>query len=245
MANRSACILLPGIIAPAVARYGPLLAELGDTVDAHAKELEVYVLSPPPAGYAIDWEVEGLAAAADRAGLERFHLYGHSAGGAFALAFATAHPGRLLSLAVDEPAFDFSREMREELSAHFELESRLREDPRAAMQSFMRLEVADGVELEPPPGPPPPNRPAGIAALLRAFAKAQVDLDALRDFRRPVLHTRGSLSAPRYERSAQRLSAVFPDFEEVVFEGLHHLNTSHQAEPAEVARLLRELWERS
>jgi hypothetical protein len=38
---------------------------------------------------------------------------------------------------------------------------------------------------------------------------------------------------------------VFPDFREVVFEGVHHLNTSHQAEPARVAELLTELWDRS
>ena len=67
----------------------------------------------------------------------------------------------------------------------------------------------------------------------------------MRSFEGPVLYTRGSLSAPRYAESAKRLSEVFPNFEEVEFEGLHHLNTSHQAEPARVAALLRELWERS
>ena len=61
-------------------------------------------------------------------------------------------------------------------------------------------------------------------------------------FRRPVLYTRGSLSADRYERSATRLAQIFPDFREVVFEGLHHLNTSNQAEPTRVAELLREHW---
>jgi hypothetical protein len=57
-----------------------------------------------------------------------------------------------------------------------------------------------------------------------------------------VLYTRGSLSVERYERSARRLAQLFPDFREVVFEGLHHLNTSNQAEPARVAALLLELW---
>jgi hypothetical protein len=57
-----------------------------------------------------------------------------------------------------------------------------------------------------------------------------------------VLYTRGSLSAERYERSSQRLAAIFPNFREVVFEGLHHLNTSNQAEPARVAQLLHALW---
>jgi pimeloyl-ACP methyl ester carboxylesterase len=246
MAGLPICIFLPGIIAPAVVRYAPLIAELGDAADARVKELEVYSLSPPPSDYAIDWEVDGLAGSARRARLERFHLYGHSAGGAVALAFTAAHPERVLSLAIDEAAFDFSDEMRAELASHFELEALLTERPQDAMPRFMQLEVADGVELQRPPGPPPlPNRPAGIAALLRAFRRAEIDYGVLRGFQGPVLYTRGSQSADRYERSAQRLESVFANFEEVVFEGLHHLNTSHQAEPARVAGLLRELWQRS
>lgn len=242
----SSSIFLPGIIAPAVIRYAPLFAELGDAVDARTKELEVYTLSPPREAYSIDDEVAGLSACADLAGLERFHLYGHSGGGAVALAFTAAHPDRVVSLALDEAAFDFSDEMRAELQQHMDLEPVLRERPQEAMPQFMRLEVAEGVELGPPPGPPPlPNRPAGIAAILRAFSTAELDYDTLRRFERPVLYTRGSLSAERYARSASRLAAVFPNFEEVVFDGLHHLNTSHQAEPARVAELLRALWERA
>jgi hypothetical protein len=57
-----------------------------------------------------------------------------------------------------------------------------------------------------------------------------------------VLYTRGSLSADRYERSAKRLVGIFPDFREIVFDGRHHLNTSHQAEPAPVAGPLLDLW---
>jgi pimeloyl-ACP methyl ester carboxylesterase len=249
VASPPTCIFLPGIIAPAVVRYAPLsaeLAKLGSAVGARTKELEIYTLSPPAEDYAIDAEVEALADCAQRAGLERFHLYGHSAGGAVALAFTAAHRDRVLSLALDEAAFDFSDEMRADLAGHFELEPLLRERPQDAMPRFLRLEVADGVEAAPPPGPPPlPNRPAGIAALLRAFARATIDYDELRRFERPVLYTRGSLSAPRYARSAKRLSAVFSDFEEIEFEGLHHLNTSHQAQPARVASLLTQLWART
>ena len=248
MADSPTCIFLPGIIAPAVIRYAPLIAELGDAVDARTKELEVYALAPPPRAYSIEWEIEGVATAADRAGAKRFHLYGHSGGGAVALAFAAAHPDRLLSLALDEAAFDFSAEMRDELSAHFENEPLLLEDPPEAMRRFIRLELADGVEFQPPAGAPPPlpNRPAGIAAIVRAFRDGPgIDFGSLRRFDRPVLYTRGTLSAPRYERSAARLSSVFPDFTEVAFEGIHHMHTSHQAEPARVASLLRELWERS
>src|SRR5437764_7518702 len=126
---RPACLFLLGIIAPAVVRYGPLLAALGDAVDGRTKELELYTLTPPPRGYSIKLEVEGLARWARLAGLDRFHLYGHSAGGAVALAFCAAHPEMLLSLGLDEPAFDYSDEMRGDLAEHLGLVRLLREDP--------------------------------------------------------------------------------------------------------------------
>ena len=238
------CIFLPGIIAPAVVRYATLVRELGASVRAFTKELEVYALSPPPADYAIADEVEGLHRWARRARLERFHLYGHSGGGAVALAFTAEHPEVVLSLTLDEAAFDFSEEMHSELGEHWELQQLLLEDPAAAMPRFMRLELKPGVDFTPPAGgaPPLPNRPAGIAALLMAFRQHRLDTDRLRRFEKPVLYSRGSLSADRYERSSQRLARIFPNFREVVFEGLHHLNTSNQAEPARVAALLRNLW---
>jgi pimeloyl-ACP methyl ester carboxylesterase len=224
-------------------RYAALIRELAAGVQPYTKELEVYTLSPPPDDYAIADEVNGLAAAARRAGLERFHLYGHSGGGAVALAFTAARPELVLSLTLDEAAFDFSDEMHADLAGHRELEQLMQADPAQAMGQFMQLELKPGVEFAPPSGPPPlPNRPAGIAAILRAFTRAEVDLESLRAFQRPVLYTRGSLSAERYEHSAKRLGEIFPDFREVVFAGLHHLNTSNQAEPGRVARLLRELW---
>jgi pimeloyl-ACP methyl ester carboxylesterase len=227
-------------------RYAALIRELGPGVQAYTKELEVYTLSPPPEDYYIGDEIEGLAACARRAGLERFHLYGHSGGGAVALAFTAAHPELVRSLTLDEAAFDFSEEMHADLAGHRELEQLMHDDPAQAMPRFMQLELKAGVDFAPPSGPPPlPNRPAGIAAILRAFSRADVDLDSLRAFRRPVLYTRGSLSAERYERSSKRLAEIFPDFREVVFEGLHHLNTSNQAEPARVAALLRELWSKT
>jgi pimeloyl-ACP methyl ester carboxylesterase len=243
MDGRPTCIFLPGIIQPGVLRYAPLIGVLGGAVDARVKELEVYGFSPPPSSFSIDFEIEGLLTCARRAGLERFHLYGHSGGGAVALAFTAAYPQLVLSLTLDEPAFDFSDEMRAELAEHRELERTLLEDAQQAMPRFMRLELRPGVEFQPPAGVQPlPNRPAGIAAFLRAFRDHRVDVDALRSYQDSVLYTRGSLSAERYERSSQRLSAIFPRFREIVFEGVHHLNTSHQAQPERVASLLRDLW---
>ncbi len=238
------CVFLPGIIAPAVVRYAPLIEALGTHARAHTKELELYTLFPPPDDCAIADELDGLSRWARRAGLDRFHLYGHSGGGAVALAFTAAYPELVLSLTLDEAAFDFSDEMRADLAEHQELQRLMIDDPAQAMPRFMRLELKPGVEFAPPAGGPPPlpNRPAGIAALLRAFERHTLDTDALRRFQGQVLYTRGSLSAERYQRSSNRLAAIFPDFREIVFEGLHHLNTSHQAEPGRVASLLLDLW---
>jgi hypothetical protein len=60
--DRSTCVFLPGVIAPAVVRYGPLLAALGDAVDGRTKELEICTLTPPGDGYSIESEVEGQRA---------------------------------------------------------------------------------------------------------------------------------------------------------------------------------------
>jgi hypothetical protein len=134
--------------------------------------------------------------------------------------------------------------MRAELAEHGKLRRTMVTDPAQTMTTFMRLELKPGVELPPTPGGTPPlaNRPAGIAAILEAFERDTIDIAALRGFSRPVLYTRGSLSADRYERSARRLAGIFADFREVVFEGLHHLNTSNTAEPARVAELLVDMW---
>src|SRR5205809_2789352 len=123
------CIFLPGIIAPAVVRYAPLIGELGERARPFTKELEVYVLSPPPDDYAIADEVDGLRRWAKRAGLESFHLYGHSGGGAVALAFTAAHPEQVLSLTLDEAAYDFSDEMLAGIAEHQELPRLMLEDP--------------------------------------------------------------------------------------------------------------------
>lgn len=240
-------IFLPGIVAPAAQRYRPLLDEL-DGVAAVAKDLEVYAGDEPAPDYAIEAEVEGIAAAADRAGFARFHLYGHSAGGACALAFAAAHPDRLLSLAVDEPAADFSDEDRsdpywDEIAAADTLPG------PEAVAAFLRLQLAPGVELPPPPeGDPPPwmaSRRAGIGAFARALPGHRVDPARYEAFAAPVLFTHGSLSHPRWGRMRDRLARRLPDFTSELFDGLHHLNTSHQAEPARTAALLRALWARA
>ena len=118
------------------------------------------------------------------------------------------------------------------------------------MPAFVRLSLRDGVDPPaPPPGPPPPwmaQRPAGIAAFARAFAREDLDPEALRRFERPVYYALGGLSNPdQYEEIARRLEANFPDFELEVYADRHHFDPPHRTEPERVAAALRRLWERA
>ena len=75
--HRWPVILLPGGILPAELAYAALLAELGDDVDARAKDLEIYAgPTVPPSGYSLETEVEGVRRIADDAGFATFHLVG-------------------------------------------------------------------------------------------------------------------------------------------------------------------------
>jgi pimeloyl-ACP methyl ester carboxylesterase len=238
-------MFLPGIIAPAAIRYEALIACLPD-VNALPKDLEVYASDAPPPDYSIGLEVAGVDRAADKAGFKGFHLYGHSGGGAVALAYAAARPERLLSLAVDEPASDFTQEGHADLEEFRPLAS-LAVPER--MRAFMELQVSPTAELPAPPEGPPPAwmavRPAGIDAFLAALERHERLEDRYASFRSPVLYTWGSLTHLRWEVMKQRLAKLFTDFTAQRFEGLHHLNTSHQAEPDRVAELLLRLWQRA
>lgn len=246
-ASGNPVIFLPGIVMPAALRYAPLITELGDSTRAVAKELEVYATATPPAGYAIEREVDGISRAADTAGFGRFHLYGHSAGGACALAYVAAHPERILSLALDEPAGDFSSAdwsaLRKDMNGIATLPA------REKLFAFLRLQLAPGVEPPSAPAGPPPdwmaNRPAAIDAFVEALLRFRLPAERLRAFDRPVYYSYGSLSHPRWVAMRDRLASIFPDFTPDQYEGLHHLKTSHQQAPARVASALRRLWDRA
>ena len=241
-------ILLPGIVMPAELAYGPLLDCLGRGQDAVAKTLELYAGEEPPPEYGVETEVAGVLRAADRAGFERFHLVGYSGGGAVSLAFAAAHPERLWSLALVEPAWDGNWDLSPEEQALWrELEELADGSDEEMMSGFMRLQLAPGVPPPPPAaGPAPPwmaSRPAGIRALLSAFAVGSIDQQALRAFEPPVYFARGSLSNPvDWERLGERLARTFLRFREEVYEGRHHFDPPHRAEPERFAAALRAQW---
>jgi pimeloyl-ACP methyl ester carboxylesterase len=240
-------ILLPGILMPAPLRYERLLAALGDDVEAVTKDLELYGTHEIPATYTLEAELDGLDRFADALGARRFHLYGHSAGGAIAIAYVARSPERVLSLAVDEPASDFSDDERAR-SRGTDMVAIERSDEEL-MAGFARGMVAPGVELAAtPPGPPPAwmaNRPAGVRAFVCALHAADVDREALRSYAGPVYYSHGGMSDERWEQMRDRIAAVFPDFTSEVYEERHHMDTSHMAEPDRVASRLRDLWHRA
>ncbi len=248
--DRTNAILLPGVVLPAALAYGSLLDALGDEVDAVAKDLELYAGDAPPPGYAIDVEVDGVLRAAEEAGFERFHLVGYSGGGAVSLALACRHPERLRSLALAEPAWagnwDLSPEEEALWRRFFELSDAGLPDDEL-MSEFVRMQLRPGVEPPPPPSEPAPpwmaKRPAGIKALLAAFRSGGLDRGRLEGFDRPVYFARGELSNPDYwGRMGERLARVFADFTSEVYDGRHHFDPPHRAEPERFATALRSHW---
>lgn len=235
---------------PAEPAYAALLGVLGDRADAIAKDLEVYAGDQPPPDYSLTTEAQGVLRKADARGFDRFHLVGYSGGGASSLAFAALHGGRLLSLALLEPAWAGN----ERTPAEEALWQRFREleplPPDQFMEGFTRLQLAPGVEPPPrPDGPPPPwmaKRPAGLRAVMAAFDNGELDLDALRAFRKPVYFALGGCSNPDYyARMADRLAAIFPDFTLETFPKRHHFDPPHRIEPERLSSSLLALWERA
>ena len=243
-------LLLPGGVLPAELAYAELLQSLGDRVDAVAKDLEIYAGDEPPPDFGLETEVEGVLREADARGFDRFHVVGYSAGGAASLAFAAQHGERLQSLALIEPALAGSDRTPEEdaLMHQFRELASLPQDEY--MARFVRLQLAPGVEPPSPPEGPPPawmaNRPGGIRAIIEALDRADLDMDALKAFNRPVYFALGGRSNPDYfGRMAERLGQIFPDFTIEAFPERHHFDPPHRIEPDRLADSLLALWQRA
>jgi pimeloyl-ACP methyl ester carboxylesterase len=245
-------MLLPGIVLPAASAFGELLSALEPDVDAVTKDLEVYATSTPPPGYSLDTEIAGVLREAQARGWARFHLVGFSAGGSVALAVAAAHPERLWSVALLEPAWtgnwDDASQRHRMLWREY---ARLADLPQDEyMAAFVRLQLRADVTPPPaPPGPPPlwmARRPAAIRALIDSFQTYNLDEDALREFSQPAYFALGGLSNPdQFAEEAQRLAGVLPNFWVELFPERHHFDPPHQVEPLRLAGSLRSLWARA
>ena len=242
-------IAVPGAVMPAALRYRSLAAALEGDARVHTKDLEVYAGDSPPPDYSIALEVAQLAAFADSLGLERFHLLGYSGGGFVSLAFAGAHPERLRSLALFEPASipgELTPEERERVG-RIEAATAGQTGP-AFMQAFVERQLRPGVTAPAPTGPAPPwmaKRPAGIAAMMAAFPAHPFDRDALRRVTAPVFYGYGDLTSDQEEVRAGVVSRLFPDVHVRRFSGVHHFSPAEAIYGDTHLRALRDLWARA
>ena len=240
---------IPGSVAPAAQRYQPLVQRVGDAAAIHLKDLEVYREATPPADYSIEEELAAIDRFAGANGLERFHLVGYSGGGFVSLAYAGTRPERLLSLALFEAA-RIPGELTPEERAFFAfLEGRLAglHGPDF-MATFVREQVKPGVQASPPAGPVTPEmqkRPAGIAALLRAFEAYRFDRDLLQAARFPVDYGYGDLSHEEQALKAGVLARLFSDIHVHRFAGVHHFVPPDQIYTPAYADMLLEHWRRA
>lgn len=239
-------IALPGGVMPAAVRYGSLKAALGDQVDLHVKDLEVYATDEPPPEYSIGLEVDALAAFADSLKLERFHLLGYSGGGFVSLAFAGTHHERLLSLAVFEPARVPGKLTLREATMDRQLRRALagKTGPEF-MRTFVTEQLRSGIEAPPSSGPPPPwmgKRPAGLAAMLNGFRSYEFERSRLRNCTFPVFYGYGDQTTEMVELQAEVLGGLLPDVRIKRFAGMHHFVAPEQIYTPEHIRALREIW---
>ncbi|TMF22209.1 MAG: alpha/beta fold hydrolase [Chloroflexi bacterium] len=243
-------ICVPGSVAPAAQRYKPLLDGVAGEADLHLKDLEVYREAKPPAGYSIDEELSAVDRLADGLGLDRFHLLGYSGGGFISLAYAGTRPKRILSLSLFEPA-QIPGTLTEAEEAFF---AALRQkldglEGDQFMAAFVREQVKPGAVLAPPPpGPVSPEmqkRPAGIAALIRAFEAYEFDREMLRAAPFPVFYGYGDLSHPEQALKAGILAQLFADIRVHRYAGVHHFVPPEMIYTPDHVRLLLEHWRRA
>ena len=240
-------ICVPGSVAPAAQRYRPLVEAAGDAAEFHLKDLEVYREAEPPAGYSIEEEVDAIDRFAESLRLDRFHLVAYSGGGFISLAYAGTRPERLLSLGLFEPARIPGPLTQREEAFFSGLEAKLKGlEGDQFMTTFVREQVKPGAQLPPPPsGPPSPEmrkRPAGIAALIRAFDAYSFDRDALRAATFPVFYGYGDQSHEEQAVKAGILAELFANIHVERFTGVHHFVPPEQIYTPRHVLALRDLW---
>ena len=240
-------ICVPGSVAPAAQRYRPLMEAVGDAADFHLKDLEVYREAAPPAGYSIEEELDAIDRFAESLHLDRFHLVAYSGGGFISLAYAGTRPERVLSLGVFEPA-RIPGPLTEPEEAFFSgLEAKLKGlEGDQFMSTFVREQVKPGAQLPPPPPSPPSpemrKRPAGIAALIRAFDAYGFDRESLRPATFPVFYGYGDQSHEEQAVKAGILAQLFPDIHVERFTGVHHFVPPEQIYTRRHVQALQDLW---
>jgi pimeloyl-ACP methyl ester carboxylesterase len=181
----------------------------------------------------LDDQVALLDAVFDAAG-DRFHLVGHSFGGAIALKAALADPSRLLSLVVYEPVL-FSVLMADapESDAAREIIAVRDDTIRLVDQGDLDASAARFIDYWMGEGAwaaTPKNRKAGLAAAMRAvmpeWHAAFSEPAPLRDFAAidvPTLLLTGRKSKASARAIARLLTAVLPQVRREDLDGVGHM----------------------
>lgn len=244
--DRHRVILLPGGVLPAALAYRALIEALGAQASCIPKDLEIYAGDEPQPNYGLDLEIEGVLRAAREAGFDRFSLVGYSAGGQVALGTAAKHPELVSGLGLIEFGPFRTLDPGPEGDVWVQqVERLLRIPPEERGQANASMLLKPGVEPPPrPSGPPPPwmaKRPAAFEHFMR-LSFYPLDLDALARYSAPAYFAIGTLSNPTFERQARRVAELWPQATIETYDGLHHLNPPHLAEPARLAKSLLEAW---
>jgi pimeloyl-ACP methyl ester carboxylesterase len=200
-------------------------------------------------GYAWQDEVDALWTALPRD--RPVHLVGLSAGATLALAFVAAHPDRVASLSLVEPAWSFLPLTPVEADYFSQLDAILRLPAAEARDGFRRLIVRADVPL-PPLGADiaaaeRARQALGQSSPLRAMTEAMqhhpVDPADFGRFPGRVVIAIGGRSHPMWHAQAASLAAAFAQSRVEVFEERHHLDAPQKSEAGRMARLLGWAWD--
>ncbi len=239
-------VLCLGAVAPAALTYARLQRSLGAEAAFVLKDPECFVGSLP-SGYSLETEIASALDVADRTGGERFHLVGYSVGGSLALALSLAHPERLRTLTLIEPAWIGRPDWSDDEAAFVAAVNAVMQLPISARGPALLRAMADP-EDDPARAVPDPlpswllDRPVRFSALWHALQDAAGLFDAAMAFAGPLYLPVGQRSHRRFLSVARRLEQLHPNASVELYADCTHLDPPQSREPERFAGRLRALW---
>jgi pimeloyl-ACP methyl ester carboxylesterase len=196
---------------------------------------------PADEPYDLGTELAAIERDAAHHGMERYHLFGFSAGATVALAATLKHGGTVQTVTVFEPATigddDWSpveTRWRQELAAVRALPAEQR--PAA----FRRLVMGDDLSPFLPAPPVWTPRTDSLEAMLAAVGFVSADLARISQ---PTMVLTGGPGHVRFRRLAERMVEVMPHAKVVTFPGCNHLAPPHREDPMRLAEVLTRAWD--
>ncbi len=218
--------------------WEPPLPYLEDHFDVILPDLRGFGQSDAPDGaYTVSQMADDLAALLDALNIQQTYIAGHSMGGYIVLAFARAHPQRILGLglvssqaAADSPERKAGRYATAEqvaaqgVSAVLGMSEKLSADLRHA--PFFRELIQR-------------QRPAGVMGALKAMAERPDFVSQLASFTFPVALVHGLADALIPPERSREMAALIPQAKRVELPGVGH-SPALEA-PVETAEALKGL----